>query len=114
MFADTLDVLTFPTVRDHGRDLPNFAAEPVDSIPLVGVDAQPGASSELVAQRRDATLIRWTVWVPARIVPAGLVLDDDTVVRFRGRLYEVDGDPMAWVDGSPLDHLVLLLKRWTH
>lgn len=114
MFNDTVDVVVFPTVRDHGRDVPDFAADPVDSTPLVGVDVQPGASVELVAQRRDATVIRWTVWVPTEVIPTGLVLHDNAVVRFRGRLYEVDGDPMAWVNGSPLDHLVLLLKGWTH
>lgn len=114
MFADTIDVVVFPTVRDRGRDVPNYSAAPASSTPVAGVDAQPGASAELVAQRRDATLIRWTVWVPTKVIPAGVTLDDNTIVRFRGRLYEVDGDPMAWTAGDPLDHLVLLLKAWTH
>lgn len=114
MFADTIDAVTFPTVADRGRQVPDTSADPLSDVPISGVDAQPGASSELVAQRRDATVIRWVVWVPTDIVPAGVQLTKDGIVRFQDQLYQVDGDPMRWVDGGPLDHLVLLLKTWVH
>lgn len=112
MFDDAVTVVQFPTVRDRGRDVPDLAADPTSGVELVGVDVQPGASTELVAQRRDATLIRWTVWIPAAVVPAGMVITDASIVRFRGLLYQVDGDPQVWLTGAPLDHLIVLLKAW--
>jgi hypothetical protein len=112
MFADTIEVLTYPTVLDYGRPVPDFTQNPA-AVPVAGVDAQPGASSELIAQRAAGSAVRWSVFVPHRVLPAGVTLSESSIVRFRGRRYEVDGDPLEWGDGSgPLDHLVVALVSW--
>ena len=114
MWRSTIEVLTFPTVRDRGRDVPDFTATPT-AVPIRGVDVQPGASTELAAQRRDATLVRWTVYVGPGSVPEGVSLTEGSIVRLAGGdVCEVDGLPMAWVEGSAVDHILLALKEWVH
>lgn len=112
MFDDRFDVLTYPTVPDRGRDVPDYTATPT-AVPVAGVDLQPGASDELIAQRSDATAVRWTAYVPYASIPAGVALTDATIVRVRGRRHQVNGQPLEWGDGSSrLDHLVVALVSW--
>ena len=108
----TVEVLTYPTVSDYGREEPDYSAEPT-AVALHGVELQPGASTELIAQRRDATAVRWTVFVPTSSVPAGVELTDKTVIRVNGDdVCQVDGRPLAWIDGGPLDHYLVSLTDW--
>jgi hypothetical protein len=112
MFRSAVEVLTYPTISDRGRLVPDYTATPT-AVQVPGVDLQPGASTELVAQRNDTTAIRWSVYVPIASVPAGVEITEDSIVRVPdGEECQVDGRPSAWVDGSPLDHLVVLLKAW--
>lgn len=104
---DTVEVLTYPTTRDRGRDVPDYSQTPTAvAVPVFSV--QPGPSTELVAQRSDATAVRWTVWAPP-----GSPFTDDSIVRYGGRVYQVDGEPQAWrsISGR-LDHMVVALVSW--
>lgn len=114
MWNSTIEKLTFPTVSDYNRLVPDYTAEPT-GVPIRGVDLQPGASTELESpQRRDATEVRWTVFVkPSSLTAAGVTLDQKSIVRVPGgEVCQVDGRPMAWLDGSPLDHFVVTLTAW--
>lgn len=110
MFRQTIWVQTYPTEQDYGRDVPNYDAEP-EEVEVAGVDVQPGASTELIAQRSNATAVRFTVIVPAAVWPGGIT--EGSIVRVpSGEICQVDGRPMAWLDGSPLDSYVLILTDW--
>lgn len=112
MFSDTVEVLAYPTVRDRGRDVPDYTQDPTPTA-ISGVDLQPGPTTELAAQRSEGTAVRWTVYVPRNVIPDGTELTRSTIMRVRGRRYQVDGDPLEWGDGSdPLDHLVVALVSW--
>lgn len=112
MFGSTVEVLTFPTTTDRGRDVPDFSADPT-AVDVPGVDLQPGASAELVAQRRAGTSVRWTIYVPPAAIPDGTVITEGSIIRVpSGEVCQVDGRPMAWIDGSPLDHYLVALVAW--
>lgn len=111
IFTGVLQVLTYPTILDRGVPVLDYSATPTE-VPITGVDIQPGASTELTAQRREGVAVRWSVFVPVTAIPDGVTLDEGTVVRVLGDVCQVDGRPMAWVSGSRLDHYVLLLAAW--
>lgn len=111
MFDESVDVLVFPTVRERGRDIPDYTQEPT-AAPIRGVDIQPGASTELLAEHREGTEVRYTVFVPVHRVPTGVVLSAGSVVRVYGDVFEVDGRPLQW-RGSSLAHYVLFLVDWS-
>ena len=109
MWRSTITLLTYPTVSDRGRDVPDYTATPTET-PVPGVDVQPGASTELVAQRREATAVRWSVYVPPASLPTGVQVTEGSIVRVPGgEVCQVDGRPMAWIEGSPLDHYLVAL-----
>lgn len=110
MFDDSIDVLTYPTVLDRNRPVPNYDATPV-SVTITGVDAQPGASTELLALQRSGVAVRWTVYVPYERIPYGVTLNARSIVRIGTDIYQVDGQPAKW-SGS-LGHLVLSLTDWS-
>lgn len=110
MFDDSLDVLTFPTVSDRGRQVPDYSATPT-SVTITGVDAQPGASTELIALQREGVELRWTVYVPLEQIPAGVSLNARSIVRVAGDRCQVNGQPMRWA--GDLGCLVLALTEWS-
>lgn len=110
MFGDTVEALTYPMVFDRGRLVPDYTATPA-AAPMVGVDAQPGVSTELIAQRTSATEVRWTVIVPASVMVAP-PLTENSIVRLRGEVFQVEGKPLAWLDDRTLGHYVLSLTVW--
>lgn len=108
MFADTLVVLRYPTVLDHGRHVPDFGATPV-RVSVPQCDAQPGATVETL-DHRDTTRIAWTVFAPGgtdvRATDHASLNDDPTT-------YAVSGEPDRWGSGvGPLDHVVVYLEMW--
>lgn len=112
MFRSTIEVLTYPTVMDRGRPVPDYTVDP-SAVPIKGVDIQPGASAELVAQRREGVSVAWSVYIPAKALPTGVEVTEGSIVRVPGgQVCQVDGRPMAWVEGSPLDHYLVALVAW--
>lgn len=113
MFGSTLYLLTYPTVSDRGRPVPNYEGTPTE-VAIRGVDLQPGASTELIAQRSDATEIRWTAIVPAVNMPPAATITEDSIVRVPGgEVCQVQGKPLAWLDDGPLNHYVVYLSEWS-
>lgn len=112
MWGSTVELLPYPLINDRGRLVPDLSQDPTP-VPIRGVDLQPGASTELVAQRSDSTAVRWTVFVPPSSIPAGHSITEDSIIRVLGaEVCQVDGRPLAWIDGSPLDHYVVALVAW--
>lgn len=111
MFGETVAVLTYPTILDRGRNVPDYDQAPT-AVDIDGCDVQPGASTELLAQRRDATGVRWSVFIPAGRKPDGVLLSERTIMRVRGETFQVDGRPAEWLDGGPLDYYGVLLVAW--
>jgi hypothetical protein len=110
MFDDTVTVLVYPTKTVRGKTTPDLSQAPTTTTEIDGVDVQPGASEELATQRADATSIRWTAFIPESVVPVGVSFDENTVVGFRGRTYQVDGTPAYW--SGRLAHYALALVDW--
>lgn len=110
MFDDSLDVLTFPTVSDRGRQVPDYSATPT-SVTITGVDAQPGASTELIALQREGVEIRYSVYVPLGVIPSGVLLSARSIVRLRGEMCQVNGQPQQWT--GALGFLLLALTEWS-
>lgn len=105
MWDDTVSVLNYPTVTERGVTRPDLTATPTE-VAVTGVDVQPGVSVELAdADRREGTSIRWTVFLSD--VP---VLSDKSIVRWQGRVYQVDGEPATW--GGDLAYRVAFLVDW--
>ncbi len=75
---------------------------------VTGTSAQPAASEEATGGR-DTVLREWD-W----FVPPGTDIRATDQVRFRGELYDVDGDPQPWDDdrGRPA-HIEVRLRRVT-
>lgn len=79
-----------------------------------GCSVQPGPGAEYLLDR-SATTTAWTVWAPL----ATDVLDDDEIeypvadpADFEtAKLYAIDGPVDRWEVGTPLDHLVIRLRR---
>lgn len=105
MFADTLTILRYPTVVDHGAHIPDLAGTPTATV-VPRCDAQPGAPQELL-ERRETARVAWTVYAPvdvdARKTDHARLNDDPAV-------YKVAGDPQRW--HGTLAHAVLYLERW--
>lgn len=104
MWQDTVEVLTYPTVTERGKQVPDYTATPT-AAPITGVDVQPGSSTELPPGPVTGTAVRWTVFM--RGAPA---LSDKSIVRYLGRVYQVDGEPDTWA-GS-LAYRVARLVDW--
>jgi hypothetical protein len=106
MFDDTLTVLRYPTVVDHGASVPNLAGTPT-TVTVPRCDAQPGAPVELL-DRREASEIQWTVYAPAG---TSLLATDFAKLNGGARIYQVAGTPAAWGDGArSVDHVVIYLR----
>lgn len=104
MFDDSFEVLTFPTVTDRGRPIPNYAGTPT-SVSVSGVDVQPGGSTELLAEHRIGNAIRFTIYDPHMTV-----LSAAAILRVRGEVVQVDGDPEVWPGTLP--HQVIRCVAW--
>jgi hypothetical protein len=75
-----------------------------DELDLTGCSVQPVAAPETVDGRsRDAVGRRWLV-----IAPPGADIGALDRARFSGRVYDVDGEPLAYSTGV-LDHVELYL-----
>lgn len=112
MWGSTVELLNYPLISDRGRLVPDLSQDP-EAIPIRGVDLQPGASTELVAQRSDSTAVRWTMLIPPSSIPAGEQITEDSIITVTaGDICQVDGRPLAWIDGGPLDHYVVALVAW--
>lgn len=108
MFDDTLTILRYPTVVDHGATVPNLAGTPT-TVVVTGCDAQPGAAQELL-ERRETNRIAWTVFVPAG---TDVRATDHAKVNGAATVYAVAGEPARWGSGAgPVDHVVVFLEAW--
>lgn len=97
------------TEDDYHNPIPG----PSESHDVSGCSQQPGAGSEYVIDR-SATTTSWLVWAPA----TADVQDDDEVELApfaddyaSAKRYEINGPVDRWIFNSPLDHLVVPLKR---
>lgn len=103
MWQDTVEVLTYPTVTERGRTVPDYTATPT-AVSISGVDVQPGSSAELQdADRREGVQIRWTVYIKGNPSLTGHM-------RYLGRVFKVEGEPLTW--GGPMAHRVVSLVDW--
>jgi hypothetical protein len=102
--TDTITKLTYPTITERGTARPNYGASPTE-VTIYNCDVQPGLSSELVALQRQGSEVRYTVYAPA-----DAPLDEKSIVRCRGQICQVDGEPQVW--GPPLAHKLVLLTAW--
>ena len=109
MFADTVDVLVYGTTTDRGRTVPDYGTTPTVTT-LTGVDVQPGVSPEMIATHRAGTEVTFTVYVPTERIPAGLVINALSVVRYNGERFQVFGRPESW--SGQLNHSVIYLQEW--
>jgi hypothetical protein len=108
MFDDTLTLLRYPTVTDHGAAVINLAGTPTARV-VTGCDVQPGAAPELL-ERRESTRVAWTVYAPAG---TDVLFTDHAKVNGGATVYRVAGEPFRWGAGtSGVDHVVILLERW--
>lgn len=103
--TDTVDRVRPTMATDHGRQVPDWDADPAADDPITGCSVQPGASDEDNANRSSVT-VRYTVFAPldADIQPGD-------ALRWEGRLYQVDGEPQRWRQLG-LAHQVVLLVDW--
>jgi hypothetical protein len=88
----------------HGNMVPDWTMP--DTLAIDGCSVQPGASQEDLVNR-DASLIEYTVWMPAGVD----VLATDRITIAGRDPFEIDGEPERWETGI-LDHVKVLLKRW--
>lgn len=79
-----------------------------DETEVTGTSMQPAATTERLDDR-DTVTADW-----AWFVPPGTDIRPTDHVRFRGLLYEVDGEPQPWDDeaGRP-HHIEVQLRRVT-
>lgn len=89
----------------HGNAVPDRAN--AEELEIPWCSGQPGATAELLLGR-NATLIQHTIFAPS----GSDILAGDSI-RYRGRLFSIDGEPADWRSAAgALDHLVVLLKKW--
>lgn len=98
--------ITIKRPSDGGEDEYHnpIPGAPVSTV-VQGCSVQPAAGSEYVDDR-SATTITYVAYVPIEAD----VTETDTI-GYLGRDYAIDGPVQRWAVGTPLDHLVLLLKR---
>lgn len=80
-------------------DWPNATRTPVEDCAV-----EPTAAPELVEPGRNAIVTRYLLRTPA-----GTALDAVDHVEWRGRTFEVDGDPLVWATGA-LDRVEAFLQ----
>jgi len=94
-----------PVGKDrHGDSLPGDPSETTVS----GASVQPASTQEEL-DSRDTVIAQWVCFMPP-----GTDITATDQVRFRGDLYDVDGDPQPWDDelGRP-HHIEVQLRRVT-
>ncbi|MEV2277868.1 hypothetical protein AB0I72_20010 [Nocardiopsis sp. NPDC049922] len=100
---ETLTVVRGPGTDRHGDPLPGDPAE-TDSH---GWDVQPAATSEDVDDGGDTVQEEWTA-----IGPPGADITATDRVRWRGDLYQVQGQPQRWPDHrGRAHHTEVTLRR---
>lgn len=104
MWQDTVEVLTYPMITERGKQVPDYTATPT-AVSVTSVDVQPGSSTELPVGERTGSSVRWSVFM--RGAPA---LTDKSIVRYLGRVYQVDGEPDTWA--GTLAYRVARLVDW--
>lgn len=72
-----------------------------------GCSFQPGQGTEYVTDRSA------TETVAVVYLPIDARIDDDDEVSFAGSRYEIEGSIQVWEFGSPLDHKVVSLRKWS-
>lgn len=75
-------------------------------VPVTGCSVQPVTAPEYTVDRINIAT-RWAAWLPA-----GTPVSGRSRVRWRGDIYDVDGDPQVW-DFAPVGHVVVNLRRST-
>jgi hypothetical protein len=110
-WTDTVDVEQAELVDDV--DGSNYGDQTLDwenatTTTLDGLHVQPVAEGEQLAAGRDAVVTRWRLQMPADVaasLPAGELRATDRVV-YRGKTYDIDGQPEAWPSPSgTMDHV---------
>ena len=98
-----------PAVRDvRGSSVPDWDESKVDTKAISGCSVQPSSTSLSQDGRVMGVSDGLTCYIPADAdVQAG-----DHIV-FKGKTYEINGDPLDWPSATGrLDHLQLNLVRW--
>jgi hypothetical protein len=110
-WTDTVDVLQAELVDDV--DGSNYGNQTLDwdnatTTALDGVHVQPVAEPEQIAAGRDTVTTRWRLQMPADVaesLPAGELQATDRVT-YRGKVYEIDGQPERWPSPTgTMDHV---------
>jgi hypothetical protein len=93
-----------PTMRVvNGRTVADWSN--VESeVEIPGWVMQPGEADEEL-RNRNGNVVRWSGFGPA-----GADVRATDAIRYRGRLYQVDGEPEPWTSATGrLDHTVVRL-----
>lgn len=100
----TVDVIDPASKDRHGDPLPGDPAE----VQVSGCSMQPAASVESL-DGGDTVSSAWDLFLPPGVIITALHR-----VRWRGDLYEVDGEPRPWDDerGRP-HHIEAQVRRVT-
>lgn len=85
----------------HGDPLP---VDP-DEVTVTGCYMQQAATSE-ATDGRDTVVTTWDLFLPPGVTVTALHR-----VRWRGELYDVDGDPTPWDDGQGSAHHIEVRLR---
>lgn len=105
---ETIERLRQPLVDDgHGNETPDPDLDHATVVSIPRCRAHPGSSQENLVGR-DTTLIQWTVFAPPEVD-----VQADDLVRLRGIVFQVDGNPAEWPSPTGiLAHTEILLKLW--
>ena len=104
--ADTVEIVHPAWREERGKRMPDYRnPETVETVG--GCSGQPGATSEIM-EGRQQTSIRFTL-----LAPPGTRIGAFDAVRWRGILYQVDGDAHEWRSPTgAVSHVFANLADW--
>lgn len=107
---DTITLVTYPFIADHGQQVPDMDAEPVRTA-VNGCSVQPagGATDEA---HRDATSASYVVYAPPYSLPTEL---RRTLIELPGvsGLFRVEGELRTWRSPTGMtSHEQITVNRW--
>lgn len=101
----SVELLTPIMTDDHGEQVPDWS-KPHTSATVSGCSWQPSAGVT------DGNHQQLTTAPGALYMPAGTDVSAHQRVKFRGKTYEILGEPMEWIVGvGRVDHVVINLVR---
>jgi hypothetical protein len=104
--SQTVDIVRAKKTKTvRGSDVPDWSDTVTTTV--TGCSVQPASSSLSLDGRVLGITDAWTAYVPA-----GTDVKAGDHIKYRGKTYEIQGEPRVWVGAFNMSHIQLNLVRW--